>query len=158
MLEENDLESLVQALQNDDNNKVATALCVLIERPTADVRLLPHLEALLSRRLACIVARPFTFGELRLLAARALAEERGASGIFEPVHIEEAAQPLRTTDIELLSEEVGLKTKGGVVGTLDAYDRLNALKKIPRKEVNYDPQVLARDARIRREFREKRAN
>ncbi|WP_164928962.1 hypothetical protein [Gloeobacter violaceus] len=158
MLADNDLNSLIQALQSSDDNRAATALTVLIERPTADVRLLPHLEALLTRHSACVIARPFIFGELRLLAARALAEERGAAGILEPVQIEDAAQPLRTTEIELLGKEAGLKTRGGVAGILDAYNQLNALGKLPRKAVNYDPQVLARDAGIRREIREKRAN
>ncbi|AGY56350.1 hypothetical protein GKIL_0103 [Gloeobacter kilaueensis JS1] len=78
MLADNALQSLIEALQSNDDNRVGTALTVLIEKPAADRRLLPYLEALLDRRSACVVARPFTFGELQLLAARALAEERGA--------------------------------------------------------------------------------
>src|SRR5215469_1755489 len=78
-----DFQDMREGLQNDDRRSVILRL--LMMEPLADERILPYLEELLTDTTPCLLYIPLHYGEMRWLAAHALAKERQALGIKEPV-------------------------------------------------------------------------
>jgi hypothetical protein len=124
-----DFQETVQGLQNDDM-RIAT-LQMLRMSPLDDERILPYLEELLTDTTPCIVALPYQFGETRWLAAYALAKERKALGIKEPLFLRNVAVPLNTGELEALVKETNIQSHGGVEGALEKFAQLQVLGKLP---------------------------
>jgi hypothetical protein len=125
-----DFQETVEGLQNDDMRVVTLQLLGM--SPLEDKRILPHLEKILTDTTPCVVARPYSFGEVRWLAAYALAKERQASGIKEPVIVRNVVVPLNTDKLEELVKEAHIQSHGGVEGVLEEFAQLQALDKLPR--------------------------
>lgn len=77
-----------------DAEERAAMLKELAEFPTGDDGVRAAVERLLADDTPCIVSIPLAVGEVRWLAAHALAAERSRAGIAEPVRLEKAVRPL----------------------------------------------------------------
>lgn len=126
-------------LHSDDRRLQTALLQTLMMSPTGDPRFLPELEPLLEDRSPCLVQIPYLFGELRWLAAHALAAERAACGVAEPVRVLGVAVPLSTDELGGLERAAGLRGRGGVDGRLEMFGKLNKLGKVPRADLVLEP-------------------
>jgi hypothetical protein len=81
-------------------------LKVLIEDPTGDERIRAAVEELLDDRTPCVVMIPIRYGEVRWLAAHALAAERRAAGLDPSVRLAGVTRPIDTGSLSVLADEV----------------------------------------------------
>ena len=135
MLTNDDFAEFVQDMIGEDVPLRAAGLQVLWESPAADERLLPYLEYLLHDESPCLLAIPYRFGVVRWLAAQALAAERAALGILEPVRLQNVVKPLSTADVITAKYEAGIKGRGGVEGVLESIGILNEMGYLPRYDL-----------------------
>jgi hypothetical protein len=137
MLDEAEFQDFVNIITEGDSKKIATWIKVLIGYPSGDPRLLPYLEALLDNKTLCIISIPFTHGEIRYLAAHALADERAKQGIDLPVKVT-VIQPLTAVQIGNLTREAGIESSLGE-GVFTKLQKLIDLKKAPTIDLNLNP-------------------
>lgn len=71
----------------------------LADAPTGDARVLPLVEALLDDLTPCQISIPFSYAEIRWLAARALVAERFANDLREPMRIAGMILPQSNQDL-----------------------------------------------------------
>ena len=119
MLTDQDFTELMEGLTGPDESARGITLRALWQLPTGDKRFLPYLEELLNDKTPCLLGLPFIYGEIRWLAAQALAAEREAQGIMEPVYLENIVKPIYTDGISKAEEEAGVEFKWGVEGVLE---------------------------------------
>ena len=84
-MQESDIAETLEWLQGGSVQDRATLLGVLAESPTGEPRIRAAVEALLEDHSICVTQPPLRWLELRRIAAEALAAERGAAGIADPV-------------------------------------------------------------------------
>jgi hypothetical protein len=84
---EEDVSYYLGTLAGSSDNDRAISLQNLAKYPTGDPRVLEALEKLLDDKTPCLLQIPYRFGEMRLLAAAALAAERWAAGDQRPVRL-----------------------------------------------------------------------
>lgn len=128
-----DFQDTVANLQQDDRR--AVSLRALAMSPLADERILPYLEELLTDTTPCVIALPYRFGEVRWLAAYALAQERKALGIKEPVRLPDVVRPLNTNELATLAQEADVQGRGGIEGILEKFAKLRELGRLPRYDL-----------------------
>lgn len=128
---ENDFEETLQNLQSDDISLRAAVLKTLMISPIADRRIVPHLESLLTDKTPCLVSLPYMFGEMRWLAAQALAKEYQALGIAETVRLPGVVVPLSSQQLAKAEQDARLHGRGGVDGRLEIFQKLNEMGKLP---------------------------
>ncbi len=131
MLTDKELEELVQDLHSPDISLRVAALKDLWRYPTRDVRVLPYLEALLNDNTLCVVMLPYQYGEICWLAANALAVERKALNIQEPIRLMGVVRPLDTQEFAAACVAAGVDTKGGLPGVLNTLAILRNMGKLP---------------------------
>lgn len=133
-----DFQETVASLQQDDMR--AISLRALKMSPLADERILPYLEELLTDTTPCVIALPYRFGEVRWLAAYALAEEREALGIKEPVRLPGVVRPLDTNELATLAQEANVHGRSGIEGILEEFAQLRELGKLPRYDLELNSE------------------
>ncbi|WP_218080575.1 hypothetical protein [Anthocerotibacter panamensis] len=154
MLSDKDLLETIQDLQSEDV-KVRARMLRLLTTEDDDPRLLPYIEPLLEDKTVCIVHIPIHYGEIRYLAATALAEVRAAVGIWEKVCVEVVA-PLNVTELYQIAEAAGVKKRyelPGDEGTFDLFIRLREMGKLPMATIELDPVEEIESAKRWAEFR-----
>lgn len=129
MMTDDDFEFFVECIKHEDPQERVYALKRRRDVPSGDPRVLEHLEAALEDKTVCMLGLPPTFGEMRYLAAQALAAERSAQEIDEAVVLEDLPEPLNVTRLELLCQENELDTNSAPE---ERYRALLARAKIPR--------------------------
>ena len=80
MLNNDELQELVEDLHSEDLSMRVATLETLQKYPSSDERVLQYIEALLDDKTLCVLMLPYRFGEIRWLAAQALAAERASLG------------------------------------------------------------------------------
>ena len=104
-----EVKSYLRSLEENDTHDLAMSLCLVTETdrrpqpqpvPTGNEMIVSYLEQLVEDRRACVVDRitPYKFGEMRWLAARALACEYAYLGIENPIILEDVVQPMRRSE------------------------------------------------------------
>jgi hypothetical protein len=131
MLSQDDFESLSSGLREGQPQERVYALRSIIEGPTRDTRLLPQLEALLKDDTPCVVSLPYLFGEVRWLAAHALASERASLGQVTPVQLKAVPRPQEMNALALLAQQHGIQHRGGVPGMLELFALLRQQGLLP---------------------------
>lgn len=76
-------------------------------------KLLPYLERCVEDRTVCLLMLPPSYGELRDLAALALAAERQAQGLNASLTLEAVPYPLSITKIDALEAQHGRSAQSG---------------------------------------------
>lgn len=139
MLTDTELQELVDDLHSQDLSLRVAALKDLWQYPSQDARVLPYLEALLEDKTFCIVILPYQYGEIRWLAAHALAAERSVLGIQEPVKLVDVIRPLDTQEFVAISQSGGVEYSGGVEGVLATLAILRSRNRLPLDDLNLIP-------------------
>jgi len=135
-MNDSEFEIILARFYGTDIAARAGIVNVLSRSKDHDLRLLPHLEKLLEDRAGCLLSIPFWFCEIRYLAAQALANERAAGGITEPVSIDGVAHALRPGDIIDLARRHGLKSSkkegsNAIEKWISLFDELNNIGGLP---------------------------
>lgn len=128
---DDEFNQLAANLQSQEVTLRTSALKDLAQYPSGDARILPLLETLLQDKTPCIVMLPYRFGEVRWLAAHALAAEYAALGIAKTVRLEGVVRPINTQEFATLEQAANLKSTGGVQGVLATFARLQELGSLP---------------------------
>lgn len=87
MMTDQDFTEFVEDMMNGDITLRASSVEALWKLPTGDKRFLPYLEELLHDKTPCVLGLPYIYGEIRWLAAHALAAEREVQGIGVLVYL-----------------------------------------------------------------------
>jgi superfamily II DNA/RNA helicase len=148
MLHDNEFQELVEDLSSPDVSIRVATLKTLCQDPTQDERVLPHLEALLNDTTPCVVMLPYRFGEIRWLAAKALAAEYDAIGFNESVHLHNAVRPLDTEEIVSIASAAGIKTRAGVDGVLETLATLRRMGRLPLCDLVLPPKTNNKQSQI----------
>ena len=141
MLTDQEFTELLEDLASQDPSFRAVTLEVLWQFPSADARVLPYLERMLHDKAPCILGIPYVFGEIRWLAAYALATERAALGITEPVRLQNVVRPAETMDIMRAADAADFDLRGGVEGLLADLAILRDMGYMPMIDLNLLPAV-----------------
>jgi hypothetical protein len=135
-----ELEDLRQGLHSETADERAETLWAIARSPTGEASLLPVLEALLSDEAITVVALPRTYGEVRWAAAHALAAERKAAGLAEPVHLEQVLKPVASAALGEVRRAAGvdLPKSHGVAAEIFVVEELRRLGKLERYDLHLD--------------------
>lgn len=141
MLANEDFIDLVQHLTGSDISLRAIALEDLWQYPSGDKRVLPYVEVLLHDMTPCLLGIPFIFGEIRWLAAKALAAEREALGIRKPVRLCNVVRPIDMKEYTAARKAAQVELKPGVEGVLENIAILRDMGCLPLVDLNLYPKV-----------------
>jgi hypothetical protein len=119
MLTDQDFRDFVEYLTNESLSDKSSSLKALCQMPSRDARLLPYLEGLLYDKRPCILGFPLIFGEVRWLAAQALAAERAALGINERIYLPNVVRPIDTKGYTKARKAAQVDFRSGVEGILE---------------------------------------
>lgn len=135
MLSDDEFQELIEHLHSKDLSLRVAALKDIWQYPSGDVRILQYLEAALDDTTPCVVMLPYHFGEVRWLAAYALAAERAAMGIDKSVVVCGVAKPLDTEELSALAKKASADCRGGVEGMLEIFKILREKGQLPLYDV-----------------------
>ena len=138
LLSDDDFRDVSAALCDTDPGQRAAMLQTLADDPSGDPRLLALVEALLGDTTPVVVSIPLHYGELRWVAAHALAAERGAVGKCSPVILSDAVVPVNDAELVRRGASVGVPQGGGVPGALAAFAVLRDLDLLPRRPLRLE--------------------
>ena len=141
MLTQEEFREVVKYLTSQEVGLRVAALKDLWQFPSADTRILPYLEDLLHDKTPCILGFPYIFGEIRWLAARALASERATLGISEPVQLPSVVRPAETMDMMRAADAANFRLRGGVDGMVADLAILRDMGYMPMIGLHYVPSV-----------------
>ncbi len=125
----------LERLGSNDARDRARMLQAIAQHPLADRELLAACEKLLEDRDVCLLTIPYSFGEVRWVAADAVAALRAALGIAEPVELRDTFSPCSTDDIAQLAKEASLPMRGGVDGVVETLKQLVAMNRVARRTI-----------------------
>jgi len=123
-----------QLASTDARARVRT-LQAIAENPVADRTLLAACEESLDDREVCLIQIPYRFGEVRIVAADAVAALREKLGIAQPVVVTEAFMPLTTDDVARLARSAGVPMQSAVDGTIATLRQLVAQSSVPTRTI-----------------------
>ena len=135
---EHAVEHKLQWLQGTPQQRT-TALNGLTAAPIPDPRLLARCEELLEDRTIALQGVPFTFGEVRWVAATAVAALRGVLNISVPVVILDAFPAVSGGKAIQLIREAGVEKASGPDGTIAALEVLAKIDRLPRRTITRWP-------------------
>ena len=138
MLTDQEFSELIEDMASQDISFRAATLKVLWEYPSADRRVLPYLERLLHDKTPCVLGHPYVFGEIRWLAAQALAAERAVLGMNQLVEVT-VVKPAETLDIMQAEYEASIDGEGGVEGLLESLGILHDMGYMPMTTLSIWP-------------------
>jgi len=141
MLTEQELTEFVEDVNSERASNRASMLRALLNFRLADERVLPYLEQLIHDKSPCILGFPYMFGEVRWLAARALAKERAALGINKPVRLRNVVKPIDTAGIMKAEDAANLDGEGDVEGLLKSLGILRDMGYLPTYDLILRPQA-----------------
>jgi HEAT repeat protein len=134
--DQDNVEYLLKRLASEDPRVRANTLNGIAANPTADRRLLAIAERLLDDRTICILSLPYKFGEVRWIAADAVAAVRAALSIDTPVVVDDVFAPVSTEEASKLAADAGLPTPmGGVEGVIQTLENLASMGRLPRRRI-----------------------
>lgn len=130
-----DVDYLIEKLGSPNPTDRVRALQAIIREPIASPALLTATEKLLHDRELCVLQIPYLFGEIRIIAAEAVAAIRVQLGIKGLVEVPDAFPALKHDDVARLAEEAGLDIGTGNEGTLAALRTLLAMGRVPTRTI-----------------------
>ncbi|MGB0384030.1 MAG: hypothetical protein ACPGWR_04320 [Ardenticatenaceae bacterium] len=139
MLSNSEFSELIEDMSSEDLFLRASTLQVLRDSPSADERVVPYLESLLDDKTPTLIGIPFIYAEIRWLAAHALAAERAALGINQPVELQNVVGPIYTKHIIEAQQLANIDLRGGVEGMLESFAIVRDMGYLPRIDLNLWP-------------------
>lgn len=138
--EEANIGKLLMRLESQNPRDRANVLRALATAPLADHRLLTAAERLLTDETLTLLSVPYVFGEVRCLAADAVAALRSALHSPDEVRLVQVPVSLSSDKIGALAREAGLEyAVGGIEGSLEMLHRLRELGLVPRRNLLRTP-------------------
>ena len=131
MLTNQEFNEFVEDITSQDLSIRVATLRVFWDYPSADERVLPYLERLLNDKTPCLLGHPYIFGEIRWLAAHALATQRAILGIQTPIHLPDVVDPVDTADIIHAERLAHIDGGAGVEGLLKSFAILRDREYLP---------------------------
>lgn len=131
MVAKDEIAEIIDILKSPDAHRRTTMLGVLAQEPSGDPRLLAVVGELLADDTPDLISIPMLFGEVRWVAAHALAAERRAAAVPTPVELQGVPRPLTSDELSRLVDESGLPRKGGVDGMLASFAALRERGLLP---------------------------
>jgi hypothetical protein len=135
---EDEIPLLLADLASADVQDRVAVLKVLAEDPTGDPRVAAAIEPLLDDRTPCVLTAPPSYGELRWLAAHALAAERHAGGQPPDVLLRDAVAPMNAEQLAVLAQQV-LGAPGDRLRALQQFQALAQAGALPRRDFHCRP-------------------
>ena len=136
--DEADVTNCLQRLRSADLETRCTSLIALKQGPLPDERIAVVVESMLEDRSACLLQLPYKFGEVRWLAAHALAALRRALGKPELVTLSGVAAPIDLADLSALATKQGVVPPKGLSlleSSFFKFDELSRRNALPRCDV-----------------------
>jgi hypothetical protein len=124
-------------LRSDDPRRRAGGLRAFSRHPSGDPGVLPILEDLLDDRTPSIVRFPIAYGEIRWMAAEALAAERFRQALTELIIAPQTVIPLSATKLFRLAAAAGVPY-GDSWESL--FTRMRDRGLLPTEDINWVPQ------------------
>lgn len=131
MFTDDELAETIKWLESSNVADRAITLKSLWVWPSGDERLLPHVKRLLEDKTPCVVGIPVRYGEIRWLAAHALAAELKALGRQEPVRLADVVKPIDQEALVDLAQATNIAIGPDSNGPLNAFAELQARNKLP---------------------------
>ncbi len=141
MLTNQEFPEFVEDITSGNVSQVVATLEDLRDYPSGDHRVLPYLEHLLHDKTPCILGIPLIFGEVRWLAAHALAAERATLGIRKAIRLRNVVKPINTARITYAEEAANIEFKGGVEGVLESLAILRDMDKLPLYDLYFGTAI-----------------
>jgi hypothetical protein len=138
LLKNSDFEHYVESLNGTPRQRAIPLQGISID-PSPDPRLLAPCEPLLNGRTIALLGLPITFGEVRWLAADAVASLRRVLGISEPVVIPDVFAPVSGGKAMGLLKAAGVEFKAGIEGTIEALETLAKMDRLLRRKITRTP-------------------
>lgn len=132
---EEKLPDMLEYLNAEDSFDRGRALRYLTGIPDLRDEVLARIHELLEDRTVAIIRIPIRYGEVRILAAEALASVRAAQGDPNPVVLENVPRPLTAERMAPFKEGVDLQVRGAI----KVYEALRELDRLPTKTYRIDP-------------------
>jgi hypothetical protein len=154
MLTDQEFSEFVEDMTVENISKKAAMLRAISKLPSADKRVTLYLERLLHDTTPCLLGIPYIFGEIRWLAAKALAAEREALAIRETVRLQNVVRPLNTMGIMRAADAANVRVRGGVEGLLETLGKLQEMDKLPLYDLYLPPLCLRHYRSMSRRKRE----
>ena len=126
-------ESLIQSLAAPQLEERVRALGALARRPTGDSRLIPYLLASLGDSTVHDLGDHRGIGEIRELAAHAVAAERRKRGVVDTIRVGHVPRPLSIARMTRLENDHGVVAEGSPE---QRYVSLRTRGLIPRRDLN----------------------
>lgn len=133
-------QNLLDDLKSSDAKQRVYTLRALLVRPSSQPEILAELENLLDDRTCELIKIPIQFGEVRILAAEALAVARAQLGDPRPVRLCDVPKPLTVDKMQPFWERAGLPTFGGP-RPLEGYIKLRDAGLLPTSDYEFDPDA-----------------
>lgn len=149
MLTNQEFAEFVEDITSGNLSLIVATLEDLRDYPSADERVLPYLERLQYNKTPCILGIPLIFGEVRWLAAHALAAERAKLGIRKPIYLRNVVKPINTAGITYAEEAANIEFKGGVEGVLENLAILRDKGYLPLYDLYLPPPPLDEQQHLR---------
>lgn len=119
---ESQINSYLETLASNNTHEISLTLHGLAELdrepqpqpvPTGNAKVISHLEQLIEDHQVCVVKFrvPYTYGEMRWLAARVLACEYAYQGIEEAIILKDVIQPVTDADIVDIANDISASLK-----------------------------------------------
>lgn len=140
MLTDQDFIELMEDLNSEDVSLKAATLRAFWKLPSGDKRVLSHLEGLLDNKIPCVLGYPYMFGEVRWLAAKALAAEQEAQGNHKLVRLQNVVIPIDTMGIMQAADSANIRVQGGVEGIIETFVTLHEMGYLPTYDLLLSPQ------------------
>ena len=132
LLKDSEFEHYVTFLNGTPRQRAISLQGISID-PSPDPRLLALCEPLLNDRTIALLGLPITFGEVRWLAADAVASLRRVLGISEPVVIPDVFAPVSGGKAMGLLKAAGVESKAGIEGTIETLETLAKMDRQPQR-------------------------
>ena len=126
-------ESLIESLAAPGLDERVRALGALARRPTGESRLIPYLLASLGDTTVHDLGDHRGIGEIRELAAHAVAAERRRRGVVDTIRVGQVPRPLSVARLTRLENDHGVAAEGTPE---QRYVRLRAKGFIPTRDLN----------------------
>jgi hypothetical protein len=137
MPDDDSINKIIDVLQDAENYSCVHVLKMLRVDPTGDIRLLPYLEALLNNTSITVSGTSFYHGEVRWLAAQALAAEREASGIDESVVLYRVMKFMSQEEITAIAKDANMPSELSHLATTVKIKFLMEKGKMPLYDVEF---------------------
>lgn len=134
-MHDDEVEEVLAMLAAPEARDRVLMLQAITDPPTGSARLTHALETLTEDTAVTVLTIPYTFGEVRWAAARALAAVRRAQGPGDPVLLTGVPAPLGVEAVIALAAEHGIGTGGGVEGLIAAYVELRDRGLVPTTDL-----------------------